>query len=161
MKSSGKIIPNVLKLIASFRKNNLPVIFTRHANKKGSGCGVMGKWWNNKLPRDGDVQSELAPKLKPADGEIVITKEKYSAFEQTGLKAILTKLNINEVILCGVMTHLCVETTARHAFLLDFQPVIISDACASDTISHHKAALLNLGHGFAHITSTKEIIKIL
>jgi isochorismate hydrolase len=64
---------------------------------------------------------------------------------------------VKNVVLCGVLTHLCVETTARHAFMLNFQPIIVSNACASESKEHHDAALLNLAHGFAYICETKTI----
>ncbi len=159
LKGGPSIIKAVLDLISAFRKSNRPVFYTRHACRKKEDCGVMSSWWRDKLPRDGDFQSELISQLKPSADEVVITKKKYSAFEGTRLKKLLLKEKIREVVICGVMTHLCVETTARHAFLLDFQPVVISDACASENKKYHNASLLNLGHGFAHIITAKELIK--
>ena len=159
LKSGPAIIPNVKQLISGFRKQNLPVVFSKHAHKKGEPAGQMGSWWKNELPFDGDPQSELIEGLKPRGNETVITKTRYSAFERTILGPYLKGNNVETVVICGVMTHLCVETTARHAFMLDFQPIVVSDACAAQTDEHHKASLLNLGHGFAHIYDTKAILK--
>lgn len=152
------ILPNILTLIESFRKRGRPVVFTRHAHKKGEPTGQMGRWWNNKLPWEGDPQAELIGELKPQKDELVITKTRYSAFEKTELEKYLRERGIDTVIICGVMTHLCVETTARHAFMLDFQPVIIKDACATESREHQEATFLNLAHGFAEIVSVREII---
>ncbi len=153
---SRQIIGNALELIDKFRAENKPVIFTRHAHKKGESTGQMGKWWNNKLPWEGDQQSELIPELEPRVDELVITKTRYSAFEKTDLEKYLRKQNIETLVVCGVMTHLCVETTVRHGFILDFQLVIVEDACATQSEAHQRAALLNLGHGFAKILKTSE-----
>jgi len=161
LKSARPIIPNVQKIIMKFRKQGLPVIFTRHAHRKGEETGQMGRWWKDELPWDGDKQSELIPEIKPEAGEPIITKRRYSAFERTEIEARLKGCNVNTVVLCGVMTHLCVETSARHAFILDFQPVVVSDACATQTEEHHKASLLNLSHGFAHVVDTRKIISML
>ncbi|MFH1874396.1 MAG: isochorismatase family cysteine hydrolase [Pseudomonadota bacterium] len=151
-----QIIPNVLDLIEKFRGKNQPVIFTRHAHQKDQPTRQMGKWWNNKLPWEGDPESELISELKPRPEELLITKTHYSAFEKTELEKYLRKNNIDTVVICGVMTHLCVETTARQAFVLDFQPVIVKDGCATQSAAHQQASLLNLAHGFAYIRDSSE-----
>jgi nicotinamidase-related amidase len=56
------------------------------------------------------------------------------------------------------MTHLCVDTTARHGFMLGFRPTIVEDACCSKNRAYHRAALLALEHGFADITTTAKLI---
>ncbi len=155
------IVPNVKKLISVFRKKGLPIIFTRHAHRKGEGTGQMGSWWKNDLPWDGDPAADLIADIGPAEGEQIITKSRYSAFERTIVGPYFKGHGIETVVICGVMTHLCVETSARHAFILDFQPVVVSDACATQTDEHHKASLLNLGHGFAHICDTKTLLSLL
>jgi nicotinamidase-related amidase len=160
LKAAPAIVPNIVRLISVFRKDGRPVIFTRHAHKKGEPTGQMGRWWKNELPFDGDPQSELIEGLNPRKNETVITKARYSAFERTILGPYLKGHYIETVVICGVMTHLCVETTARHAFMLDFQPVVVSDACATQSKEHHEASLLNLGHGFAHVFTTGEILKL-
>lgn len=153
------IVPSIKKLINAFREKGLPVIFTRHAHKKGEPTGEMGKWWRNKLPWDGDENSELIGVLEPRENEPIITKNRYSAFEKTHLNDLLKRRNVDTVVVCGVMTHLCVETTIRHAFMLDYQPVLIEDACATEDKKHHKATIYNLRHGFAYIAATEDIVR--
>ncbi len=138
LKAAPAIVPNITKLIDAFRKGGHPVIFTRHVHKKGEPTGQMGAWWKDELPFDCDPRSELTSELKPLKGELVIKKTRYSAFEKTVLDTHLKSCGVKNIVVCGVMTHLCVETTARHAFMLDYQPVVVSDACAAqskDTIS--------------------------
>lgn len=159
-KRGPAIIPNVGLLISKFRERKLPIIFTKHAHRRGEPTDRMGIWWNDDLPWEGDAQSELISKIKPNADEPVITKARYSAFERTIVGPYLKGHGVETVVICGVLTHLCVETSARHAFLLDFQPVVISDACATQTEEHHKASLLNLGHGFAKIITTKEFLEL-
>jgi len=157
LKDAPPIIPNVSRLIEGFRSMKFPIIYTRHAHRKGDPTGQMGRWWNDELPWEKDWQSDLIAVLKPDHEEPIIVKSHYSAFMNTDLETHLKKKDVRGIVLCGVMTHLCVETTARHAFMLDFQPIIVSDACASASKAHHDAALLNLAHGFAHICETKTI----
>ena len=152
------LIPNIVKLIDTFRQKSRPIIFTRHAHTKEEDTGQMSRWWKNELPLIDDSFSEIIPNLKPEKSDLVITKSRYSAFENTNLDSYLKSQKIQNVVICGVMTNLCVETTARHAFMKDFQPIIVEDACATKNIEFHKASLLNLGYGFAHIIKTNDVI---
>jgi nicotinamidase-related amidase len=83
-----------------------------------------------------------------------LPKEYYSAFFRTDLEDTLRRRGITQVVICGVMTHLCVDTTARHAFMLGFKPTVVSDACCSKSQAYHDCALLALGHGFAAIRTS-------
>ncbi len=161
LKDGPAIVGNVKRILNTFRKKGLPVIFTRHAHKKGEPTGQMGRWWNDKLPWDGEAGSEIVSALEPLGGEMVVTKARYSAFERTAAAPYLKGRGVETVVICGVMTHLCVETSARHAFLLDLEPVVVSDACATQSKEHHEASLLNLAHGFAHIVDTKTLLSLL
>lgn len=153
------IIPRVLKLVEAFRRAGLPIVFTRHAHRPGTPTGQMGRWWKGKLPREGEPHSELVDAIAPRRGEALITKTRYSAFEGTSLAGRLRRRGARAVVLCGVMTNLCVETTARHAFMKDFEVTVARDACAANTRAHHLASLKNLAYGFAHALSTGEIIR--
>ena len=102
-------------------------------------------------------QCELHQDLKVPAKAKILHKQHYSAFIGTGLEKHLKRQSIGRVVICGAMTHLCVDTTARHAFILGFRPVVIRDACCSKSPALHRAALLALGHGFAEVMSTREI----
>jgi nicotinamidase-related amidase len=156
-----RLVANVLELVGAFRGAVRPIVFTRHAHAKGSDTGEMGRWWDGKLPWEGERQSELIDDLDPSSGERVITKVRYSAFEGTDLDAWLRERSVDTLVICGVMTNLCVETTARHAFMKDMQPVIVEDACASSSSKYHEASIMNLEYGFAHIEDTNSIMKLL
>ncbi|MBN1283285.1 MAG: cysteine hydrolase [Proteobacteria bacterium] len=152
------LVPNVLGLVSAFRGAGRPVAFTRHAHLKKDPAGQMGRWWGGKLPRLGDPQSELIEDLAPARGEPVIVKQRYSALERTRLEAWLRKRRVDTLVICGVMTNLCVETTARHAFMREFQPVVVGDACAAGSAEFQSASLANLAYGFALIATAREVI---
>ncbi len=155
------LLPNVLKLINAFRETKRLIIFTRHVHKKGENPGQMWKWWKGKLPWEGEKQAELVDEIKPAANELFITKTKYSVFEGTDINVQLKDLGINTVVICGVMTNLCVDTTARHAFMKDFQPIVVEDACAANCKEFHNAAISNLKYGFAYIEKTESILRCL
>ncbi|MFA4874637.1 MAG: isochorismatase family cysteine hydrolase [bacterium] len=154
----ARLVPNVLDLIDLFRAAGRPVVFTRHAHRRGSDTGEMGRWWRNYLPWAGTRHAELIPEIAPRQGEPVITKTRYSAFEGTRLAAYLRRKRVSKLVICGVMTNFCVETTARHAFMKDFEVIVVSDACCSSKTRYHRASLLNLAYGFARISTTQQLL---
>ncbi|MBI5804676.1 cysteine hydrolase [candidate division TA06 bacterium] len=151
--ASKRLLPRVKKLVTLAQVRKWPVVFTIHGPSYSPGNLMLAKWRH--LPKG--KQCELQQDLNVPGKAKIIHKQHYSAFIGTGLEKYLKKRGIGRVVLCGAMTHLCVDTTARHAFMLGFQPVIVRDACCSKSPALHRAALLALGHGFAEVVSTREI----
>lgn len=153
-----EILDNLIKLRDFCLENGIKVIFTRHGHSSdGEDTGMLGKWWRDYIVR-GSRDWELVDQLKIPPPEIIIEKNRYSAFYQTELDGILSNLNIENVIISGVMTNLCCETTAREAFVRDYRVIFLKDATATVHNVMHQATLLNLAYGFAHIISTNELI---
>lgn len=151
--ASKRILPRVNKLIALAKDQDWPVVFTIHGPSYSPGNLMLAKWHH--LPKG--RQCELWQDIHIPAQSKVLHKQHYSAFIGTRLEEFLKKRGISRLVLCGAMTHLCVDTTARHAFMLGFQPVLVRDACCSKSPALHRAALLALGHGFAEVVSTSEI----
>jgi nicotinamidase-related amidase len=155
---SAHSLPNVMALIEHFRNTDEPIIFTRHAHATdGSDLGLLGTFWEH-MPEDGDEEAELDSRIKPIEEEKVITKNRYSAFVGTDLEEYLRKEKIDTVLITGVMTNLCCETTARDAFMRDFNVVFVADATASKNEAMHEATLLNMCYGFGDVVNTIDII---
>ncbi len=154
---SEKILGNVQKLIDAYRTRSLPIIYTRHALTDGDEPGAMGRWWKDVL-RDDDRMSEISPKLAPKDSETVLRKNRYSAFVGTDLEKMLRELDVTMLVITGVMTHLCCESTARDAFMRDFDVFIVVDGTASETEDLHISSLKTLTAGFAIPVTTKEVL---
>jgi nicotinamidase-related amidase len=150
---ADEILPRINGLIDLAARAGWPVCFTTHRAPTVPG-NRMGFWWRHH-PEGG--QSELFPGLNRPPVARWIAKEHYSAFFQTDLEAILQWEGIRRLVICGVQTHLCVDTTARHAFMLGFQPLVAADACGSSRPEFHHAALLTLGHGFAPIVNAQDL----
>ena len=117
----------------------------------------MGRWWGSLL-LPGDPQLEIVSSLEPRVGEKVIRKNLYSAFRRTGLADTLRSDSVRGVVVSGVMTHLCCETTARDAFMEDFDVTCAVDAMASSSEELHLAALKTLSNGFAVPALTAAIV---
>lgn len=152
------IVQNIVRLVEYFRKNSSPVMYTRHAHRPdGSDLGILKDWWDD-MPVDGTKESEIIESLKPLGNEHVITKNRYSAFYKTDLEESLRRLNIKTVVITGIMTNICCESTARDAFFRDYYVKFVADATGTVKEEMHKGTLLNLAYAFADVTTTEMII---
>jgi isochorismate hydrolase len=156
-KDSTKIIPNIQNLITVYRQQSLPIIFTRYALLRTESPGSMGRWWNDVLYDDDEFSNIIAP-LQPRSNDLVIRKTQYSAFFETDLDQILKKLKVSNILITGVLTHLCCETTAREAFMRNYDVFFVTDATASDKQELHTASLRTLSDGFATLVTTNEVL---
>src|SRR2546422_2951065 len=110
--------------------------------------------------------TDIVPELKPQPNDIVIYKTRFSGFYQTDLDAKLKKLRIKYLIVTGVTTSICVESTVRDAMFRDYLCVLLQD-CMSEPISHdlprtnHEASLLNAETLFGWISDSDQFIKAL
>jgi len=151
------ILPNVKRLIEGFRAAKRPVIYTRHVHRAdGSDAGIMGWWWEG-MCVEGSPESEMHHDLAPQPGEPVILKRRYSAFYNTDLETVLRGFKVEDLVITGIMTNLCCETTARDAYMRDYRVFIPADATGSVCEEMHLASLLNLAFGFAYVTTTENV----
>jgi isochorismate hydrolase len=148
---------NVSAIAAAFRALSLPIIFTRHALLRCEEPGAMGRWWGDVLYDDDDF-SKIDPDLLPAPGDVVVRKTQYSAFLGTDLDETLRRMGITRVVVTGVMTHLCCESTARDAFMRGYDVFFVVDGTASKSEDIHLGSLKNLTDGFATPVTTEEVL---
>lgn len=115
----------------------------------------MLNWW-------GSINEENSPNANIID-EIqnplakVIKKAQYDAFWETDLEELLHSKGIKQLIITGVMTHLCCETTARAAFVRGFEVFFTTDGTATFNSDSHFSTLYNLAHGFALPVLVEEV----
>ena len=149
-----KIVPTVGRLIEAFRAAGLPIIHTRechkpdlsdlprakHARGKPSlrigDPGPMGR-----ILIAGEPGADILPELSAAPDEIVIDKPGKGAFHATPLSAILAEKKISHLVLAGVSTEVCVQTTMREANDRGFECLLAEDATESYFPEFKKAAL--------------------
>ena len=156
--SARAILPRLSGLAAAYAAHRLPVIYTRHVNT-AQDAGLMAVWWRDLIQPDSPL-SQIVPQFDLSQGR-VLQKSQYDAFYQTDLERMLRSLGIRQVVIGGVMTHLCCETTARAAFGRGFEVFFLVDGTATYTEAYHRASLLNLAHGFAELKLVREITESL
>lgn len=158
--STRVIIPNIVALLEYWRGISGTVVFTRHCHSGPDDLGMLGKFFSDFI-RCGKKESEIIPELSPLPDERVFRKNTYDSFYNTALEEYLRELNIEQVLVTGVLTHLCCETTARSAFVRGFEVYIAADALTSSTEELHIGSLLGLANGFAVVSDTASICSAL
>lgn len=118
----SKKINNAKKLIEFCRQKTIPVIFTRHIEPE-----------SEKEFAENSKSSRIISELTPRKQESIIVKNKISPFFKTDLEKELIKLGIDELIICGIMTNLCVRSAVSDAYDRDFAINLVTDACVSDS----------------------------
>lgn len=151
----GPILDNVLCLIDACCTAQVKIVFTRHGvHDPLNDGGMLTTWWDD-LILHGSEAWELDKELKPNSSDLIIDKNRYSAFQGTDLDDWLGKNGVEDLIISGVMTNLCCETTARDAFGHDYRVFFVADATATINEELHLATLKNLAYGFSYIIDTK------
>lgn len=153
--SASAILPRLCNLVAAYAQRSLPVIYTRHVNTSEN-AGLMAVWWRDLIQPDNPL-SQVAPQFDLSHGR-VLEKSQYDAFYQTDLESVLRSQGVSQVVIAGVMTHLCCETTAPAAFGRGFEVFFLVDGTATYAEAYHRASLLNLAHGFAELKLVWEIL---
>ena len=144
--SAEAILPGIRSLTEAFIGKGRPVVLTRHLNTPEDSA-QMEEWWAD-LIQEGVPAGEIIPELARFQA-IQLRKSQYDAFHKTGLEERLRGLGVAQVVIAGVLTHLCCETTARSAFVRGFKVFFAADGTATYYEDFHRATLLNLSHGFA------------
>jgi isochorismate hydrolase len=153
------VLKNIQKVIQFCRQKNIPIIFTQHGHTDAaSDGGVLGEWWGQVILH-GTNDWKFIPEMKLESKDMVLQKKRYSAFFQTDLEKFLQSKGIKDLIISGVMTNLCCETTARDAFMRDYRVFFLIDGTATGKEDHHLATLKNLGYGFAYLITCDELIE--
>jgi nicotinamidase-related amidase len=113
-------------ILKEWRKRALPVFHIKHISKRPGATFF--------LPNTNGV--EIHNSVAPQNGEAIIEKYFPNAFRNTDLLNVLKRSSVDEVVICGAMTHMCVDATTRAAFDLGFRCTVIEDACATRNLEY-------------------------
>lgn len=155
-----KVLKNSQKLVSYAHQKGMPVYFVRHIAPKDS-----------PLFAEGSIYAKFHQDLQPSARDAIITKATPSSFVGTDLDAQLKKKGIKKVIVIGLMTHMCISSTARDAVPLGYNAIIPEDATATrdlddgqgGVVDHkalQRAALAGVADVFAEIMTTKDVMAL-
>ena len=152
--SAPAILPQLNHLVETFQKRGRPVFFTQHINTPAN-ANSMQRWWRDLITKD-HPHHALVPEFA-VDNHNLITKTQYDAFYGTDLEDQLRNTGAEQVLISGVMTHLCCETTARSAFTRGWDVFFLVDGTATYNRAFHKSSLRNIGHGFGTLLTCQDV----
>ena len=154
-----KAVERAARLLECFHKNRAPVFILQHISLRPDAQFF--------LPDTDGIT--LHPALKPADTDQILQKNFPNSFRQTGLKKLLDDQGITNLVISGMMSHMCVDATTRAAFDHGFSCRLIHDACATKNLVFgdreiraedvHGAFMAALGAVYADLMTTKECIQ--
>ena len=153
------MIPRLKTLLDAAREVGSKVIFiqTIHTPETDSEAWV-GRHDTPRLNCRKDTWGAEFTIVSPEADEPVVIKHRYSAFINTRLDSVLRTFKIENVIATGVATNVCVESTARDAFMLDYNLVFVADCCAAYDKALHASTLENMRRHFGVVLNHHEII---
>lgn len=154
-----KALIQIEQALEDFRTKNLPIIHVQHINTREGATFFLPD----------SEGAEIHNCLTPKEGEEVVVKNFPNSFYKTSLLEILKKLEIKEMVVCGMMTHMCVDTTVRAAKDYGVSITLLYDGCATKDLSFQgkeipaaqvqAAYMAGLSGMFAQVLSTKEFLK--
>jgi nicotinamidase-related amidase len=165
------MLPNIRALLDAVRMCRWPVYFTAFGSQAGDRSDVVTSTIRYRdrqrrartgasviLPRSHPA-TDIVPELPLALSDRVLTKTSMDAFSSTLLASDLRSAGVETIVLAGVLTDACIESTARHGAELGFEVVVVDDACAAWEARFHEASLRALSRYFGRVASTEEVLK--
>ncbi len=157
--NSEKASLNVNKILTNFRKKELPIIHIQHISTRDGATFFLKNTEGVKIHKN----------VKPNDNEKVIEKHFPNAFRETELLKYLKENEITDLVICGMMTHMCVDATTRAGKDFGFNIQVISDACATrnleingETVKANdvqKSFLSALNYFYSQVLTTENYLK--
>lgn len=149
---------NAKKLLSYFRENKLPVVFIQHIATKPNASFFLPETFG----------AEIHNSILPLNNETVIIKHFPNSFRETNLHQYLQSQQLTNLVICGAMSHMCVDTTTRAAADLGYTSTVIADACATRDLTFEErkviaadvqiAYMAALNGTFAQVISTDNFL---
>ena len=151
--SSQELLNRIKELYEFAKDRNVEIILTRHCHEEN----ILARWWNDKMKCE-DTSTAILEEIEKY-GKKIIKKNTYNAFLGTELEEYLKSKNIETLIITGVMTHLCCETTARDAFNRGFNIIFPIDGTLTQNEELHECTLRSISHGFGVVISIERLLE--
>ena len=151
----------IQRLLEVARAVKLPIIYVRHVYPPNYvGLALFSRSKKFGALKRGTWGTEIIDELKPVDGDPIVEKQRYGAFYNTNLEIVLRGLAVKTLIVTGVMTNACVESTVREAHSRDYPVLILSDCTATGSKEVHETTLKRMP-SFGIVASSEEVISLL
>lgn len=155
------VVPNVRRLLDTARATGTRVVYLTVGSQLPDYSDLprhmrgLAEWVGNTAGRR---EHEILDELAPLPGELVLNKTTTSGFNSAPLDHALRAWGARTLVLVGISTNSCVETTARDAADLGYETLVVEDACGAARQEFHDAALVSIRRQFGRVASTDEVI---
>ncbi len=162
-----KVVKNARNVLTVCREKSIPLVYTRTTRRPdGIDSHSFDSRQEDGTPShsvEGSRAAQIVEELQPNRTDIVVNKQRWSAFFQTNMDVLLQGLGVNHLIMMGVFTDSCFLTTVYDAFFRGYGISIIKDACGAGTDAAHKTSILDMANWVygCSIFKADEIIKAL
>ncbi|GAB3596713.1 hypothetical protein GCM10027408_06520 [Microbacterium tumbae] len=163
-----EVVAECAALLAAARAQNTPVIYTRQTSRADGAdmtpsmrrllASSAGSDEGSPIGEDADWGAQVLDAVRPEPGDIVIEKHRWDAFFNTDLDPILRNLDVNRLIIAGLQTNVCVETTSRTGMMKNFDIAVPEDAVSTDGEALHHAALNSLRVLYVEVAPWRELL---
>jgi nicotinamidase-related amidase len=163
--TTREIVPAIGRLLHAARKTEVVVChiglwtLPDHASDSGPWLAQRRRstYSSESVCVAGTQGADFIEELAPNVGELVVRKHRYSGFKGTDLDLLLRSRGVRSCVVTGVSTNVCVESTSRDAFELDYYVVVPRDSTASWSASLAEATFANLTHRFGEVPTGDEV----
>ncbi len=164
-----QMVPRLERLLEAARAAKVKPVWIRNVYNTGPNHYLSEVWLEQAMRRRKGNYTQFPVceagewngdfyEIRPAPDEVIVTKHRFGAFEGTDLDLVLRSNGIRTIIMTGVATNVCCETTARQAFLKDYYVVFTSDCTATFTQAAHNAALENIENLFGQVVTSEQVM---
>jgi nicotinamidase-related amidase len=155
------VVPNIRRLLSAFRENGMRVVYLTVGSELPDYQDMpphMRRFAEAVGNTRGRREHEILDEVRPLPGENVLNKTTAGAFNSTGLDTLLHTLDARQLVIAGISTNSCVESTARDAADRAYDVVLVEDACGAARQELHDATLVSFARLFGRVASTDEVI---
>ncbi len=163
LEGAQEAVRNAAVAVGQARRAGVPVVFTRHVYRPGRADEGASLRRNSPALAGLDGlaatswDAQVADELGCGPDDLVVDKARFDAFQWTSLEPLLRGLGVDELVICGVIMNICVETTVRSAFMRDYPVTLLADCCAAKTRRLHELSIEVLtSYALADIASITE-----
>lgn len=151
------LIPSQRALIDAARAAGMPVIYVVDSHRRNM---RQDREFLKRTPHgeENTWATQVVDEIAPTQDDIVVVKHRYSAFFQTDLDLVLRDMRIDQVLVCGVVTNICVRSTVHDAFFKGYDVVVPFDACAATSVREQDSSLYDIATHFGTVASAAEVV---
>lgn len=154
------VVPHQLRLIAACRQAGARIVYIRNGSRLPDGSDAaphMRGLYRELGCHHGSPEHRILDELAPSPEDLIVDKSTIGAFASTGIDSMLRGLGISQLIMTGISTNMCVETTSREAADRGYAVTLVDDACATTHADLHATTLRNFARLFGRVRDTDAV----